>query len=292
MSILVIINPVSGSQKAIKIFDKLKPILGTRVLHTIISTKPRHIYEIANTLDAKLYEKVVLVGGDGTFHEFVNGIMDRADGFRIPIGMIPAGTGNSLMHDLGALDPINAMRRILQGDTLKIDIAKVLFDEGHIYAFNVIGWGIPASVNQKAERLKILGGQRYNFAALIEIIRNPSFQLQLTIAGEEIEGEYCFFMACNTIHTGKGMKVAPRALLSDGKFDLVLLKRTSRLMLIKLFSKIFKGNHILSPLVDYRQASEFKLKVVTPSKLIIDGQVTGSTPLSVEILPKEIEVFT
>jgi YegS/Rv2252/BmrU family lipid kinase len=291
MSILVIINPISGSGKAMKIYSRIKAKLGMLPVKEVVSTKAGHIYELAFSLGKGEYDKVILVGGDGTFHEFINGMLNRDDGFMIPIGLIPAGTGNSLMHDLKLLDPNDAIDKIIHSKTEKIDIAKVTFEKGHVFAFNVIGWGLPSTINQKAEKLKFFGGQRYNVASLLEIIRHPKWELLLNIDGKKSQGQYSFFMACNTIHTGKGMKVAPKASLQDGKFDIVLLKEASRFKLIKLFSKIFKGDHIHSDIVEYSQASSFSLEESVSSKLIIDGQVVGTTPFSAEVLPKTIEIF-
>jgi len=288
---LFVINPVSGSGKGLAVFEKMAPFFAKSNITKVVSERAGHIYEVANYTDFSDLKSIIIIGGDGTLHEFINGMMDRTDGLKLPLGLIPAGTGNSLMHDLEVLDPEKAVENVLAGKTFKMDLAKVSYEDKHVYAFNVVGWGIPSVINQKAEKLKFFGGQRYNVASLMEIIRNPTWPLKLRVGNELIEGDYSFFMACNTIHTGKGMKIAPDASLSDGLFDLILLKKASRLKLIKLFSQIFKGDHINHPIVVHEQASHFAISEAKPSVLIVDGQIIGKTPFKAEVLKEAIEVF-
>lgn len=288
---LLLINPVSGSGKALEIYKQLAPILNTENISKVIAEQVGHIYELAMSSNLKNFDSVILIGGDGTMHEFINGMMDRSDGMRIPVGLIPAGTGNSLMHDLKALEPEKALKKILKGDSFKMDIAKVTYQDKHIYAFNVVGWGFPSEINQKAEKLKFFGSHRYNLASLIQILRNPYWPMELRVDGKKTKGKYSFFLACNTIHTGKGMKIAPDAILEDGLFDLILLKKASRIKLVRLFTKIFKGSHIKNPLVEHHQSASFSLSDELSSILMVDGQVVGRTPFEAKVLKQEIEIL-
>ena len=224
-------------------------------------------------------------------HEVINGMMDRTDQKKLPIGLITNGTGNSLMHDLDALDPIKAVKNFVEGRKLKIDLAKISMKDSHLYAFNVIGWGIPVTINEKAEKMRFFGGQRYNLASLIEIFRNPSWPVKLHIAQNELQGNYSFFLACNTIYSGNGMRVAPKAKLNDGKFDVLILKKASRSKLIRLFVRIFKGSHINDPIIQYEQVSAFSISDTQDTVLNIDGQAIGSVPFEVKVLKEQVEIF-
>ena len=293
MRYFLIVNPVSGQKKGLLLWEKILPILtskGAEVDH-VISEYNHHPYDIIFDLDFSKYDAIGVLGGDGTMHEVINGMMDRNDQQKLPIALITNGTGNSLMHDLDALDPIKAAKNFVKGHKLKIDLAKISMKDDHLYAFNVIGWGIPVTINEKAEKMRIFGGQRYNVASLIEILRNPSWPVKLQIEQKELQGNYSFFLACNTIYSGNGMRVAPKAKLNDGKFDVLILKKASRPKLIRLFVKIFKGSHINDPIIQYEQVEAFSISDTKDTVLNIDGQAIGSVPFEVKVLKEQVEIF-
>ncbi len=100
------------------------------------------------------YDVLCIVGGDGTFHECVNGMMKRTAG-KIPLALIPAGTGNSFALELlGDWKPGKAFRQLLRGVSVPIDISKITYgpDRDVIYSFNSIHWGLASKVNIMAEK--------------------------------------------------------------------------------------------------------------------------------------------
>jgi len=104
-------------------------------------------------------------------------------------------------------------------------------------------------------------------------------------------GEGLFFLALNTIHTGKGMKMAPYAILDDGLIDIILVKKASKLRVLKIFTQLFSGNHINDPHVEYKQIKNFTLST-EGDPLNIDGENTGMTPIKAELIHKGIKIFT
>lgn len=250
-----------------------------------------HARNMANALDFKGYDGFCVVGGDGTMHEVVNGMLSRKDGKKIPIGLITAGTGNSFMRDIDCLDPLEAARRIVSGKKRKIDIARVDAAGEIIYGFNIVGWGLPTEINIMAEKLRWFRGQRYNIASIIEVLRNTRRVAKIKIDGQTIAGDYGFILGCNTIHAGNAMKMAPLAQIDDGLIDLLIVRKAGRLKLLSLFSKIFKGDHIGDPVVQYHQAKEFSIIPLEDHILNIDGEIVGNTPIHVKMLPRVIEVL-
>jgi len=85
--------------------------------------------------------------------------------------------------------------------------------------------------------------------------------------------------------------MAPLARLDDGLIDLLIVRKVGRMKLLRLFPKLFSGKHIGDPAVDYRQVSEFSIKPDDRNTLNIDGEMLGSTPIRVTMMPKEIEVL-
>ncbi len=289
----LVVNPHGGNKKGLAVIERVKSVFSEAKAEIDIKETryAGHARFMANTLDFDGYDGFCAIGGDGTMHEVVNGMLTRNDGKKIPIGLITAGTGNSFMRDLDCLDPVVAAKRILTGRLRKLDIAKVDANGEVIYGFNIVGWGLPTDVNLLAEKLRWLGGQRYNLASIIEVIKNTRRLAKISIDGHMIAGDYGFIMGCNTIHSGNGMKVAPLAQIDDGLIDLLIVRKAGRLKLLSLFTKIFKGGHIGDPVVEYHQAKEFSIIPLVDHILNIDGELVGSTPIHVKMLPGDIEVL-
>ena len=231
------------------------------------------------------------IGGDGTMYELINGMLKRDDKHKLPIGLITGGTGNSFMYDVDCLDPIDAAKRIVQHKLRPLDIAKVNANGELFYSFNIIGWGLATDAGKLAEKLRWLGGVRYDVASIIEVLKGKDRIATLTLDKEVIKENFIFIIGCNTIHTGKAMKMAPLAQLNDGKIDLIIVRKTSRINLLKLFPKLFSGDHIKSPLVEYRQVQNFSISLEETNDLTIDGEIIGTTPLNVQMVPKMVNVL-
>ena len=289
----LLVNPKGGHKRGLEIYEKVKHIFssaGTNI--TVLHTEyAGHAFDFANTLDFVGYDGLCAIGGDGTMYELINGMLKRDDNHKIPIGLITGGTGNSFMYDVDCLDPLDAAKRIVQHKLRPLDIAKVNANGELFYSFNIIGWGLATDAGKLAEKLRWLGGVRYDVASIIEVLKGKDRIATLTLDKEVIKENFIFIIGCNTIHTGKAMKMAPLAQLNDGKIDLIIVRKTSRINLLKLFPKLFSGDHIKSPLVEYRQVESFSISLEETNDLTIDGEIIGATPLNVQMIPKMVNVL-
>ena len=289
----LLVNPKGGHKRGLEIYKKVKHIFssaGTNI--TVLHTEyAGHAFDFANRLNFDNYDGLCAIGGDGTMYEIINGMLKRDDKHKIPIGLITGGTGNSFMYDVDCLDPLEAAKRIIQHNIRPLDIAKVDANGELFYAFNIIGWGLATDAGKLAEKLRWLGGIRYDIASIIEVLKGKDRIATLTLDKEVLKENFIFIIACNTIHTGKAMKMAPLAKLNDGKIDLIIVRKTSRVNLLKLFPKLFSGDHIKSPLVEYRQVNNFSITLKEKNDLTIDGEIIGTTPLNVQMVPKMVEVL-
>ena len=156
MKYFLIVNPHGGKKQGPIILNKIKPIFDSigSELCIVETTFAGHAKELANQTDLNNYDALVAIGGDGTLLEVVNGMLTRDDRLKIPIGMIPGGSGNSYMHDLGLTDPIKATNAILCGQKRLVDTIRI--DTNHViqYAMNMIGWGLVADVGKMAENCR------------------------------------------------------------------------------------------------------------------------------------------
>ena len=287
------VNPYGGGKKGPKILKDVLPLFEQKNIElNIIETEyAGHNRDLANQLNMDGYDGFCCIGGDGTLNEVINGLLTRKDRLKFPIGLITGGTGNSFMHDLDCLDPIEAANKIIRDKRRFIDVFSCNTDGKTFYGFNILGWGIPTDANILADKLRWMGPQRYNFASIIEVLRHKKRFARVIIDNNSIGADFAFIIGCNTIHTGKGMRMAPLARLNDGLIDLIIVRKVSRFKLLKLFPKVFSGKHIGDPGVDYRQVKQFKIMSEDKSQLNLDGEVLGSTPVEVKILPKEVEIL-
>ncbi len=289
----LVVNPESGHKKGKLILEKVKKeFQKANIFFDIhISEFAGHAIDLGRTLELNGWESICVIGGDGTMNEVINGMMSREDNVLVPIGMVPAGTGNSLMHDLDCLDRMSAVKKIIRRQFRKLDLFEVRTKQKLIYGFNVLGWGIPVDVNIRAEKMRWSRGQRYNLAALIEIIRKKIRPAKIVFDDKILEGQFTFVVACNTMYSGNNMKMAPPAQFDDGKIDLLVVRDTSRLKILSLFTKVFKGAHFNDPIISHFLVEKFSIYTKEAYPLNIDGQTIGETPIEVRMLPGHIQTY-
>jgi diacylglycerol kinase (ATP) len=285
--LLVLLNPHAGRGAAAAAWAAAEPILRAAgcTLQLVETKWPGHARELLAALPRGACDAVVVAGGDGSLHEAVNGLM-AAETPRPPLGLIPTGTGNSLAADLECLGPHQAARAIADGQTRPLDVMEVRLcpagDRGAgaaaasaaaapprmLYAFNIVGWGLAADAGARAEWLRRrapwLGSRRYAVANLLELLRRRVRPVRLRLLTSErteelLEGRYVMVLACNTQHTGAGMRIAPQARLDDGLLDLLIVPKLSRGRLLALMWRIPSGRHLEAPELRYRQVSGFEL---------------------------------
>jgi diacylglycerol kinase (ATP) len=294
MKYYLLVNPYGGVKKGLRILQRVKPIFEKAgfELDIIDSTFAGHIKELAHQLDFEGYSGIIVIGGDGSMHEVINGMLTRHDKKQVPIGLIPGGTGNSFMHDLDMLNPIDAAKAITEGHIRPIDVMEISVNKITRYAFNIVGWGLVTDVGKHAERYRWMGERRYTFTAVLEVLTLKPRPAQLVIGDKKIIDDFSFIIACNTCHTGKGMKIAPKAILDDGKVDLVVIRyNVTRAKLLATLPKLFDGSHIHDPAVEYYQTDKFSLLPKHNETLNIDGELLGSTPIDVMVKKHAIQVY-
>ena len=294
MKFILIVNPFSGKKQGLKILEKIQPLfIESDIEIDIIKTDySGHSENIAREFDITKYNGLLIIGGDGTFHEVIIGLLNRSDQKKIPIGIIPAGSGNSFMHDLDLVDPVKAVNLIISNETRLIDVMRLQMGDEIRYGINLIGWGMVTDVGLTAENIRWIGPIRYTLAALFEILFKKSRKAILKIQDKIIDTKFMFIIGCNSIHVGKGMKMAPKAKIDDGLIDVVVVDHEiSRLRLLSVLPKLYKCTHIFEPEVTYYQSNEFSIFTEKNNILNVDGEIIGNTPIKVDVIPQIIEIF-
>ena len=133
----VVVNPRGGKRNGLRVLERVRPIFDAAniELEVHVTERAGHATEITKTLDLRPFSGICSVGGDGTFHEVANGLMQRNDSVSIPIGIIPAGTGNSVSQHLQFDDPMEAARRIVAGRFEPLDVVRVALQGQSAYLY-------------------------------------------------------------------------------------------------------------------------------------------------------------
>lgn len=290
--LLMIVNPRGGVHRGTAVLDRVRPIFDSAgiSLDVRMTEHGGHAREIAETAPLDSCAGLCVIGGDGTVHEAADGLM-RCGGGAIPLGLIPAGSGNTMHQHLKCLEPETAAERIVAGETIPLDVIRVTTQRETVHCVNIVGWAGVADINHTAERLRWLGPSRYALAALWHILWIKHRRATLTLDGLAIDDDFLFAIACNGKFTGKGMLIAPQAELSDGKMDVVVVRRASRGQMLALFQKIFNGSHLSMPCVEYHQVRQFSIASQTHDVLDLDGEMKCETPFEAEVLPGALRLF-
>ena len=287
-----LLNPFAGNGNAYNIFKLVKSILDKEQIEieSYLSQSKGDIEKFITNEDLSEFDGICVIGGDGTIHEAIEGLMQSEKSKYLSLGIIPAGSGNAFAEDLGLRDPLDGLENIIIGNISRIDVMRIKTRHNINYAVNIIGWGMASNVNILAEKLRWLGNIRYSIASILSILKIKLQTVNIIIENQVFDGKTAFFIALNTIHTGKGMKMAPKAKLNDGLIDIILLKKASRLRILKIFLQLFSGKHIYDPLVQYMQVKSFSINSENDF-LNIDGENIGQTPIEVSVERNAIQLF-
>jgi len=189
---------------------------------------------------------VVAVGGDGTLHTAVQAVA----GTGVPLGIVPAGTGNDIAACLGVpeqpLEAARAIRRAVdEGRSSQFDLARMEGDGAVRWSAGVIGLGFDTLVNELANRMRFpRGPRRYDVAIVLELARLRARRYRITVDGRAEELDACLAAIGNTARYGGGMRICPAADPTDGLLDMVIAGPISRWTLMRIKPKVYAGTHV------------------------------------------------
>jgi diacylglycerol kinase (ATP) len=291
MQRFIIANPHSGRGRGRDVLARVQKDFHERGVEfeTALTTGPLDAREFARAAAARDVETVVVIGGDGTLHEALGGLME---GPRRPrLAQIPVGTGNSFIKDLGIESLEDGLRALAEGKTRRVDLGRGKSSGGEFWFINLAGAGFVARAARRAVGFKKLGNLSYVLAVLLELPGLKPRRLRVVADGIVTEREALFIEICNSRKTGGDMIMAPRAEVDDGLFDVVIAKAMGRREVLGLFPQIFSGRHIESPLIEYFTCASVEAAFDSPEPVTPDGELFGSTPLTAAIHPAALEVY-
>lgn len=241
--------------------------------------------DLASGCVADGVEALVVCGGDGMVHLAIQALA----GTGIPLGLIPAGTGNDVARYLGLprKDPVAAADRIVASKRRTIDLAR----SGDRYFLTVMAAGFDAVVNERANAMSWPRGQmRYNLATLAELRTFRPIPYTLHLDGETVRTEAMLVAVGNGPSFGGGLRITEGALLDDGLLDVVVITRMSKPKLIRSYPRLFTGT--IDGVGEYVHRRVRTVTIAAPGIVTYaDGERFGPLPLTVECAPGALEVI-
>ena len=309
MTPLLVVNPRSGGGATGRSFDAMRGTI-ERALGKVaiaMTEHPGHGIDLARQGAIAGHPLVIAVGGDGTIHEVVNGLMQARTGDygtkadATQLGIIGQGTGGDFRKTLGLEHRLDRyIDAIASGRQRMIDVGK--FSGGgksaH-YFVNILSAGMGGLVDRYvAETPRMLGGRAAYFGASLRALVNArlgNLRCTVTSNGQTEEHMIRSYMIaiCNGRFFGGGMKVAPMAEVDDGTFELVALGATSKLGFAMTSGSIYTGDHIGQAGTVHLRGQKVTIDIANEDArdaflLDVDGEPMGSLPLEIEILPKAL----
>ena len=295
--IKLILNPTANHGRSAQIASDLRPLAAEHKADWSGTEYPGHAIELARLAGEQGYDLVVAVGGDGTVHEVVNGLMQVPREKRPSLGIVPLGSGNDFAHILGIPDdPAEALQCSITGQPHSLDIGSLSDENNRLEYFNnTMGIGFDAVVNIYTRKITRIHGFMMYFIALITTIFRHYDALDLHVETDQETWDLNTLMLAlgNGPREGGGFLVTPDAKYDDGILNYVTIRKISRLMMLRLVPEVMNGTHGRFKMV--KMGTCHKMAVTSKQTLYVhcDGEVyagfgTDIRKLAIEILPNAI----
>lgn len=261
---------------------------------------PTHATQLALEATRNGFEVVVAIGGDGTVHEVVNGLMQcPADG-RPALGVVPIGSGNDFCANIGLPTEAElAIARVFEGQSVAVDVGRVVDGSGRSEFWdNTLGIGFDAATVINSRSItRVQGLAMYLLAVIRTILHDHEAPLmQMQIDQQPLDRNLLMLTLCNGRREGGGFVVAPRADPRDGMLDFAMVDYVSRLMMFRLIPEFMRGTHERFRQVQLGTFQRLELTADRPLLIHTDGEVFASAKtdvrqLTIEILPAALQVI-
>lgn len=296
----IILNPMADMGNAWRIARDLRSITeqhgGVDWSGTVY---PGHAIELAQQAGEQGYGMVVAMGGDGTVHEVVNGLMRVAEEHRPVLGVVPAGSGNDFAHALGVPHKADhALVCALNGTPTAVDLGLMIDEHGkQEYFDNTLGIGFDTIVTIRSHKLPIVRGFLMYLTAVIQtiLLNHNAMVMQIETEDQKWDQSNLLLTVCNGPREGGGFMMAPEAKIDDGILHYAMIKKVSRPMMFRLIPEVMKGTHGNFKQVTMGSCKKMSLAANCPLYIHADGEIytsfgTNIRRVTFEILPGALKV--
>ena len=297
--ILLIANPASGQHRGERRLAQASERLAS-LGHAVTATLTEsagHATRLAKS-NAPDFEIIAALGGDGTVNEVANGLMAVEPGERPALATLPVGTGNDVALTYGLAHFESAIDALAKGSTRTLDVIRVqLMRDGKSvtrHALLFVAAGFAAEVIRKTGPcVKRIFGRRFSYSVglfrALASFRAPEFSVKWD--GGERSGRMFQVCAGNTEFAAGGvMRISPGARPDDGLLNISLVDALGRLQIVRRFPSILSGRYVEDERVDYFTGKRLEIDAVPPAELQADGDIIGTTPATIELLPGALQL--
>lgn len=310
MRAIVIHNPYANRWMSQRRLPEIHATLqSVGIEYELVSTTgPGHATELASQATRLGYDAILAAGGDGTISEIVNGIcqapnLSASEKINIPLGILPLGSANDLVVNLGLPTDLRASVAFLPAAKVRyIDLGTVTYKKAGAfqpvrYFDNNSAMGLEPSVTLVQQRITWLHGSlRYLLAALIAISRNPQWTARLEWEGGQYDGPCTLVTVGNTPVTGGLFYMTPHADPADGMLTFVYAYMNGRFAILRMLPRTMKpgaGSYVEHPAVHEVHSTWLRIHTEQPTPLHADGEIQTETAQEIEyrILPGVLPVI-
>lgn len=299
----VVVNPASGSGKGLTDYPLISKLLRDNGIRheTVFTEHKHHATELTVSAIESGYRYIIVVGGDGTLHEVVNGvfIQKRVDSSEITIAMISTGTGNDWIRMFGIPTRYSeAIRAIKEGYTFLQDVGEVSYEESKVrqvrYMANVAGLGFDAAVIKRTLTSKAkgyLGKSGYLWCLARSFFSHKAAGTKVWVDDELIYNNLLFSIAIGIgKFNGGGIQQLPVAVADDGLLDITMIRPVHWWHVIFRLRRLFNGTIYSIGHVIHAQGKRVRIESSPETYLEIDGELYGYTPVELQVMPREVRV--
>ncbi len=284
----VIVNPQAGRGKKKKQYDRAIGRLRERGLpFEIVRTEARGAAKELARQACEAGCDVIVVGGDGTLHEAVNGFCNFE---RCALGLIPLGTGNDFAAAANIPeDPVRAVDLIADGTPVYTDFMQM--PQG-VRGINVIGTGIDVEILRRCRQNRLFRGKTgYLLSLVVSLIKFKNYEMAARFNGKE--ERYKTLIACigNGSRIGGGIRMCPQADIADGLLDFVAVDNVKKLRVPAAFVKLMKGRILEESFTRFERCEHLEVLPAKPLTVQVDGELYDGLPFSVDIVKNTLRMY-
>lgn len=282
MNIPIIVNRHSGRIDAddlIKKFESAFPEYSFTVHETEYSG---HASLIARELLQTEGKYIIVAGGDGTLNEAIQPLVGSSK-VMIPV---PGGTGSDFCRTIGMDSMDTAVETLRNGSVISCDTVLCRWRNNRRYFLNILELGFGASVMERVNSKTTRNDNVFRNSVLRQLISLHNYDLEITVDRRKIKIETPEVVIANGRFFGGGMKASPDSSIDDGILDIHIIGKLGRISLLRKFSGLMDGSYIHDQKVSNFEASEIVVRGNCPVEM--DGEVTGSLPLSMKVVQKSL----
>ena len=228
------------------------------------------------------------IGGDGTLCDVVNGAAGLPNA---EVAVLPCGTGNDFVRNFTNRDNFKSIEKQLNGTPVAIDVIRC----NDSYSINMLNIGADCEIVARAAQIKSKSGSWSYIRGALEILpKGPRYRMVHSDEnGREIEEDMLLVAVANGHYCGGGFKSCPRASLTDGLLDVVLVRPVTGLRMLKMLLQYHQGTHLDDPaaadIISFMQVSGLKLKAIDKVNVSVDGEVYPFTEAEIKMIPGAIK---